>query len=345
MSKFIGLFLGKLLSYFNSWTGNFVLSLVLFLVVFKIFMSILDYIKANNAAKVQVANPFLSKVKEKYLGKDNDIFQKASFEIIDATHVNKFTVPLITFFIEFPVIFGMFFVLYNPISVLFGVNTFDINGLWNVAKEIVPVGISKEMDIVNAIHVNPGAFKEFSVADIASINSGFFDINLFEPAKTNTVSVIFPVLIICLQLFYIVKIIVQILRKKTTLKKQSVPLALYVLAGLVMSTAAFGLPMIFYLYFIIFTTIGFVSDGLIKFIMKKKVPMAKENNKICQEILKKYNIEDYVTAFQTDLESHKEPGSQQHAELNQNSEKVEMEEKESEKKKMDTKEPEEETID
>lgn len=310
MSKFVGLFLGKLLSYFNSWTGNFVLSLILFLVVFKLFLSVLDYIKANSSLKVQIANPYLFKIKEKFLGKDNDVFQKASFEIIDITHVNKCIVPLLTFIVEFPIIFGLFFVLYNPISVLYGINTFDINALWDVAKEIVPVGISKEMDIVNAVAVNPEAFNTFQVADIAAINSHLLGINLFEPAKTHTLSSAFPILIICVQLFYIIKILVQIIRKKTTLKKQSLPLALYVLAGVIMSTAAFKLPMVFYLYFVVFSGIGLASNRIIKLIMKEKIPKAKEKNAACQEILKKYNVTDFVSAFQDEINAHKEEDKQ-----------------------------------
>ena len=75
-------------------------------------------------------------------------------------------------------------------------------------------------------------------------------------------------------------------------------IALYIIVGASITASAFSLPLVFYIYLFIFIVIGSISGKIIDSIVsKRRKEWVIKTNRKCQEILKKYGIEEYVTAI------------------------------------------------
>ena len=295
--KFISDIVGKPLEWINSLTGNFALSVVLFLVLCKFLLSFLTYFKSTKVVRTQLAKPFLFKIKEKFLGKDNEKFQNGSLKIFSLTKTSQFSTTWPTI-VELFFLFPILTVLYNPITYVFKGLSGQIDVLYDKASKIVSAGLSKEIDIINAIRTNPTAFSDVDTTPILDMNTNIFGFDIFKPADIGGLSVVLPILMIVFFLYRTIKLIVPVLRKKVKLRKVVLPLSLNIIICSSMSVAAFTLPMIFYLYFVVFTIVGLIGEKVINaIIMKRYKDWVKETNTKCQEVLRDLGVEEKVSAI------------------------------------------------
>ena len=263
-------------------------------------MLLFDYTRGMSQTKKLLAKPFLFKVKEKYLGRDGDNFEKASIEIFKATKYNYFSTSL-PFLFEYPVILGLFFTLYHPISILFPALRTSLPELSEIASGITTSGFN-EFNIIEAVRISPESFADFDVSGIANMPTSIFGVDILHTAKVGDITMVLPILAIVYYLYIIIKVLVPVFKKQKRLRSVALPLALYIMIGCSIAVSSFSLPLVFYCYLIVFVTIGSITNKLLnKFIIKNKKPWVVKQNAVCQEILKKYGITEYVTALKDDL--------------------------------------------
>lgn len=263
-------------------------------------MTLFDYSRGINQTKSLLAKPFLFKIKEKFLGREGDNFEKATMEIFKATGYNYFSSSILLF-IEYPVILGLFFTLYHPISILFPDLRASLPALSEIASEVTTKGF-KELNIIEAVRQSPESFAGFNISGIINMKSSIFGIDILHTAKFGDVTMILPMIAIAYYLYAIIKLLLPVFKKQKRLRDVALALSLYIIVGCSITVSAFSLPLVFYCYLIVFITISSITNRMInKLIIKTKKPWVDKQNKVCQEILKKYGITEYVSAIKEDL--------------------------------------------
>lgn len=262
----------------------------------RLFTLIFDYGRGIQQTRTLLAKPYLFKIKEKFLGREGDSFANATMEIFKATKYNYFA-GTILFFIEYPIIIGVFFTLYHPISILFPTLRNFIPEMSEIASGVVTGGV-EEINIIRAIRISPELFADFDISGIVSLKSSIFGMDVLDMAKVGDITMILPILAAIYYIYVIVRTIIPVIKKDKKLKDVVVMLALYIIIGCSIIASSFSLPLVFYCYLMIYIPIGMVATKVInKILIKTKKPWVKEKNKVCQEILKKYGIEEYVSAL------------------------------------------------
>lgn len=275
---------------------NFAISLLLYLLIMRFITLIFDYEREIQKTRTLLAKPFLFKIKEKFLGREGDNFANATMEVFKATKYNYFTTTIL-FFIEYPLLLGIFFTLYHPISVLFPTLRNFIPEMSEIASGVVTGGI-EEINIIKAIRISPELFADFDISGILSMKTSILGIDVLETAKWGEITMILPVLTVLYYLYVIFRTILPVIKKERKLKDVVVMLALYIIIGCSITASSFSLPLVFYCYLVICIPVGVIANKIISHIVaKRKLPWIKEQNAVCQEILKKYEIEEYVSAI------------------------------------------------
>ena len=288
--------LGAPLRGLNSLINNYAICMIIYLLLFRIFYIFFDYFIACQKVKVLTAKPFLFKVKEKFLGREGSNFEDATMEIFKATGSNYFSNALPILF-EYPVILGLFFTLYHPISVLYPSLRESSPAMEKIASGIVKGGFG-EINIINAVKSSPELFSKFEISGISKINSSVGVFDIFNTASLDNITAILPLLTITFYLLSIIKLLIPVFKGEKKLRSVSFMIALYIIVGASITASAFSLPLVFYIYLFIFIVIGSISGKIIDSIVsKRRKEWVIKTNRKCQEILKKYGIEEYVTAI------------------------------------------------
>ena len=241
--------------------------------------------------------PFSSKIKEKFLGKDGEKFQNASLEVFKVTKTSYLgrIVPMITYIIAISFIY---YVISHPISLIFPQYIDIMPQLQEVANTVEGAGI-QEFGIINALRINPGAFSGISadLTPIVQFNTSWLGIDIMLPVNLKSFGVILPILITAYFLYVIAKMVIPVIKKKVELSKIGFKLALFIFCAFLSIGSTFTSSIIIHIYFLIVLGFGlFTNPFFNKLLTKKMKPWIIETNGKCQEILKKYGIEDEVTA-------------------------------------------------
>ena len=265
-------------------------------------MLLFDYNRGISQTRKLLAKPFLFKIKEKFLGREGENFEKASMEVFKATKYNYLTTSL-PFIVEYPVILGLFFTLYHPISILFPELRSSLPALSEIASGITDNRFS-EIGIIEAVRQSPEAFGNFDISGIINLRSSIFGIDILHTAKMGDITMALPIITVLYYLFIIVKLLIPVFKKQKKLRNIALQLALYIFVGISIAASSFSLPLVFYCYLVIFIILSSITNRLInKFIIKTKKPWVVEQNTVCQEILKKYGITEYDSAPKDDKET------------------------------------------
>ena len=288
--------LGAPLRWLFSAIPNFAICMIIYLIFVRLVYIVFDYFRAIQKVKIKLAKPFVAKIKDKFLGREGHMFEDATLELFKATGSNYFS-SFLPFLVEYPVIIGLFFTLYHPISILFPEYRDLIPQLDIVAKGICEGNI-QEVNIIRAFQLSPDSFAGFNLSGLQGFNSSIFGINIFETASVNSISVIFPAFALTWYLLGIVKMLIPVFTKQKKIRDIVIYLLLYIFVTVSMVSCAFVLPLIFYIYLFIFIILGSAAGKIIdNIIYKRKKEWVKTKNKECQEILKKYGVTEYVSAI------------------------------------------------
>ncbi len=303
MKDFLFNILGAPIRGLYSLIGDYALAMLVFLISIRIVCIIFDYYMTSQSMRMKIAAPFMAKLKQKFLGKDSDKFMNASMEVLKTTgasHMGKF----VPFFFEYPILVFIGYVIYHPISVLFPAFKSSIPVLSEIASKYETSGF-QEFNIINAIKTHPEAFDK-DVLSIGYLNTKIFSaIDLTKPASFKSFGFIVPLLIIGFYIFNIIKLLIPVFKREKTLKSVGLMLGVYVFVAIILSTTIFSQPQMLYLYLMIFLIIGAFSSKIIdSYIFRTKKQWIKEKNEQCKEILKKYEVEESVSALKEESDNN-----------------------------------------
>lgn len=225
MSKIIGFPLGLIMWLFYKITHNYAWSIVFFTLVTKILLFPLSVKQQKSAAAMTAFQPKLEKLKKQYANNQQKL-QEEQMKLYTEEGINPMS-SCLPLFIQFPLLYGIFDVVYRPISHIIRAeddviskateicrNIFTQNGgtvpaYFNARPEIYIV-----KEIQNAVKNNTGAFDGLNdpefVNSVAEFNNKLFgivdlgDIPSLHPEVWNAAAVILlmiPIMSGVIQLF------------------------------------------------------------------------------------------------------------------------------------------------
>ena len=225
MSKIIGFPLGLIMWLLYQITHNYAWSIVFFTIITKILLFPLSVKQQKSAAAMTAFQPKLEKLKKQY-GNNQQKLQEEQMKLYAEEGINPMA-SCLPLFIQFPLLYGIFDVVYRPISHIIRAeddvilkateicrNIFTQNGgtvpaYFNARPEIYIV-----KEIQNAVKNNTGAFDGLNdpefVNSVAEFNNKLFgivdlgDIPSLHPEVWNAAAVILlmiPIMSGIIQLF------------------------------------------------------------------------------------------------------------------------------------------------
>ena len=252
----------------------------------------MDYYQFYTTQKTMITAPYIMAIRKKYLGKDKS-FEDATYEIFKSSGTSQFT-KILPLFFQYPIYVGIFYVIYNPISVLFENYNFNIEKLFEISSSVNKISL-QECSILSAIQTNPELFENIKNIEVLSnLNTTFLGINVISPVVLGTISIILPIITVSLLSVRLIKIIKDFIVKykgKNKINGQLLLIVLMTFITISIASSAFYFPVLFHIYYYIFFILGHLSKKIIIYIIKKfnKKEFDNLHNK-CEEIAEKYNL-------------------------------------------------------
>lgn len=221
ITKLIGVPLGLIMWLMYQITHNYALAIVLFTLVTKILLFPLSVKQQKSSAAMSAFTPKLEQLKKQYANNQQKL-QEEQMKLYAEEGINPMA-SCLPLFIQFPLLFGIFDVVYRPISHIIRASQETINGAAEICRQIfkdttgnIPAYFNQrpEIYIVKEIQNDPAAFSglgdpEF-VDAVSNFNNKLFglvdlgDIPTLKPEVWNAAAVILliiPVLSGLIQLF------------------------------------------------------------------------------------------------------------------------------------------------
>ena len=171
ISEIFGYPLGYIMKGCFFLTNNYVVSLILFTIAVKILMFPFALKQQKSTAQMAAFKPKLDEIQKKFANDKNRQSQEM-MKLYEEYGYNPSS-GCLTMLIQFPILFGLINVIYNPITHLVSHFSDDVlNAATTVAKEILGSGfssVSSQISIITAVKQNPGAFDMFTKGEIAKI--------------------------------------------------------------------------------------------------------------------------------------------------------------------------------
>lgn len=221
MSEIIGFPLGLIMWLMYKITHNYAWSIIFFTLITKILLFPLSVKQQKSAAAMSAFQPKLEKLKKQYANNQQKL-QEEQMKLYSEEGINPMA-SCLPLFIQFPILYGIFDVVYRPISHIIRANKDVIEQAKKICQNIftadggtVPAYFTArpEIYIVKEIQNNPAAFAEMNnpefVNSVSEFNNKLFgivdlgDIPTIHPEVWNTAAVILlmiPILSGVIQLF------------------------------------------------------------------------------------------------------------------------------------------------
>jgi YidC/Oxa1 family membrane protein insertase len=176
----VGWVLGFIMYYINQLTHNYGITLILFSILVKVVMIPLGIKQqkglisnARMQPKMKAIQKAYGNNKQKYSEELQKLYNEEGFSPMSSC------LPML---IQFPILFGMLDVIYNPIKHMLRLPTETINKAIEIATGVLGAGgmsnYSKEISVLNAVKLDPAPFIQGLGADITEKISNF-DFSLF----------------------------------------------------------------------------------------------------------------------------------------------------------------------
>ena len=276
----------------NSLTGNYGLTIILFIFLIRFLLIAMDYYQIYTTQKTMITAPYIMAIRKKYLGKDK-AFEDATYELFKISGTSQFT-KILPLFFQYPIYVGIFYVIYNPISVLFEKYNFNIDKLFEISSTVNKITL-QECSILSAVQTNPELFEGIkNIGVLSNLNTTFLGINVISPVTLGTISIILPIITIGLLSVNLIKMIKNFLttyKGKSKINGQLLLIILMAFITVSIASSAFYFPVLFHIYYYIFFILGILSKKLVSYILKRFYKKEFDNlhNK-CEEIAEKYNL-------------------------------------------------------
>lgn len=164
ISEIIGYPLGWIMWLIYQICHNYAFSIVIFTLITKIIMFPLSVKTQKSTAAMQALQPKLEKLKKQY-GNNQEKYNEATMQLYNEEGVNPMA-SCLPMFIQFPILYGIFDVVYRPITHILRINKNVIKEVTEIVKNM-SYGAEKhfsarpELYILQAVKEQPEAFTDY----------------------------------------------------------------------------------------------------------------------------------------------------------------------------------------
>lgn len=154
-------------------TSNYIIALILFTLVTKVLMFPLAVKQQKSTAQMAAFKPKMDNIQKKFANdknRQNEEMMKLYTEY--GYNPSSGCLPML---IQFPILFGLINVIYNPLTHLFGASSAAVTSATKIATTMLGSSFSSinpQVSIINAVKENASAFSEiFTTSEIAKISA------------------------------------------------------------------------------------------------------------------------------------------------------------------------------
>ncbi|MBP1561860.1 MAG: YidC/Oxa1 family membrane protein insertase [Oscillospiraceae bacterium] len=231
MSEIIGYPLGWVMWLMYQITHNYAWAIILFTLITKILLFPLSVKQQKSSAAMTAFQPKLEKLKKQYANNQQKL-QEEQMKLYSEEGINPMA-SCLPLFIQFPILYGIFDVVYRPITHIIRAGkdviaqaTEITRGIFTANGGAVPSYFEArpEIYIVKEVQKNPGAFAELNnpefVEKISDFNNKLFgvvdlgDIPTFHPEVWNAASILLMMIPVMSGLIQLVMTIYTQIRSK-----------------------------------------------------------------------------------------------------------------------------------
>ena len=158
--RILGIPLGWILHFCYSLVQNYGLALVMFTVLTRLILLPLSIKQQKGMVKMAMFRPKMEEIQKKY-AKNPQKMNEELTNLYAREGYNPMSGCLPTL-IQFPILFGLIDVIYNPLTHLLRMDAATISNAVSIAQSVLGEGgmsrYSKEMSVISAVAQNPAAF-------------------------------------------------------------------------------------------------------------------------------------------------------------------------------------------
>ncbi len=169
--------------------NNYGLAIIIFTLITKLIMFPISYKQQKNSARMQLINPKLAKLREKYKDKPEK-FQMEQMKLYQEENLNPYG-SCLTMFIPLILLWGVLAVVYKPMTYIMDYSTETITAAKEIVLQLDPEsdinkqGMREELFIMETILKNEDAFREAAL-EYEAIDSDYVT-NVTNFAETFTI--------------------------------------------------------------------------------------------------------------------------------------------------------------
>lgn len=231
ISRIIGTPLGWIMWLIYQICDNYAFSIVIFTLITKIIMFPLSIKQQKSTAAMTALQPKLEKLKKQY-GKNQEKYNEATMQLYSEEGVNPMA-SCLPMLIQFPILYGIFDVVYRPLTHLLRISQEAIDGAKAIVQGFIDsnpdayASISKyfsvrpEMYIVQEVQKNPAAFNAYPdlVDKVSDFSNTLFGADLgsiptLKPETWSSAAIILIIIPILSGVFQLVMSIYSQIRQK-----------------------------------------------------------------------------------------------------------------------------------
>ena len=198
--RILGTPLGWILSFFYNLAQNYGLALILFTLFTRLILLPLSIKQQKGLVKMAMFRPKMEEIQKKYAKNPTKMNEELS-NLYAREGYNPLSGCLPTL-IQFPILFGLIDVIYNPLTHLLKMNKEVIQTAITITNTVLGEGgvsrYSQEMSVIRAVSLDPGAFSSIGgdfVSQIQNFDFTFFGLDLgFTPTFALNVFLLIPIL-------------------------------------------------------------------------------------------------------------------------------------------------------
>lgn len=181
--RILGIPLGWILHFCYSLVQNYGLALVMFTVLARLILLPLSIKQQKGMVKMAMFRPKMEEIQKKY-AKNPQKMNEELTNLYAREGYNPMSGCLPTL-IQFPILFGLIDVIYNPLTHLLRMDAATISNAVSIAQSVLGEGgmsrYSREMSVISAVAQNPAAFSSIGgdfVSQIQNFDFTFFGLDL-----------------------------------------------------------------------------------------------------------------------------------------------------------------------
>ena len=228
ISEIIGYPLGLIMWLIYMACKNYPVSIVLFALITKLILFPLSVKQQKSTAAMQAMQPKLEKLKKQY-GNNQEKYNEETMKLYSEEGVNPIA-SCLPLFIQFPILYGIFDVVYRPVTHIVRAGKDVITQVTDIVRNIPEYGGDKyfetrpELYILKAVRTHPEKFSAYPdfVEDVMAFNEsntlfGIADLSetpTFKPETWDAAAIILIVIAMLSGVFQLIMTIYSQIRQK-----------------------------------------------------------------------------------------------------------------------------------